>query len=71
MRLGEDRIDTAMALFATRDYLDRCDRPAKKDDLKHHDLIGLDRSDLFIRGFASHGMDLTREEFALRTDDGT
>lgn len=65
-RLG----DTPIGLFATRAYFDRRGRIASKDDLRQHDLIGLDRSDFLIRGFAAHGIGLTRDEFALRTDDG-
>lgn len=65
-RLGE----TPMGLFATRTYLDRRGRITSKEDLRHHDLIGLDREDVLIRGFAAHGIRLTREDFAFRTDDG-
>ena len=65
-KLGE----TPIGLFATRAYFDRRGRIASKDDLRKHDLIGLDRSEMLIRGFAGYGINLTREEFALRTDDG-
>lgn len=61
--------DTPLSLYASRAYLDRRGRVMSKDDLKHHDLIGLDRSDFLIRGFAVHDIHLLREEFALRTDD--
>lgn len=59
-----------MGLFATRGYLDRRGRVTSKADLAAHDLIGLDRSDVLIRAFAAHGLTLSREEFAVRTDDG-
>jgi len=62
--------DTLIGLFGTRAYFDRRGRISSKEDLRHHDLIGLDRSDFLIRGFGAHGIALTREEFALRTDDG-
>ncbi|OYX00889.1 MAG: LysR family transcriptional regulator, partial [Rhizobiales bacterium 32-66-8] len=62
--------DTPIGLFATRAYFDRHGRVGSKDDLVRHDLIGLDRSDFLIRGFAGRGIQLTREQFALRTDDG-
>jgi len=62
--------DTPIGLFATRAYFDRRGRVTSRDDLYRHDLIGLDRSDFLIRGFAAHGIPLTREQFALRTDDG-
>ena len=62
--------DTPIGLFATRDYFDRRGRIGSRQDLYHHDLIGLDRSDFLIRGFAAHDIELAREAFALRTDDG-
>jgi hypothetical protein len=62
--------DTPIGLFATRAHFDRRGRIASKQDLKNHDLIGLDRSELLIRGFVDHGISMAREEFALRTDDG-
>ncbi len=62
--------DTPIGLFATRDYFDRRGRIASVDDLRHHDLIGLDRGDFLIRAFSVYGIGLTRDEFALRTDDG-
>jgi DNA-binding transcriptional LysR family regulator len=61
--------DTQLGLFATREYFDRRGRITSKDDLRHHDLIGLDRDDVLIRGFAARGIQLNREDFALRTDD--
>jgi DNA-binding transcriptional LysR family regulator len=64
-KLGE----TPIGLFATKDYFDRRGRIGSKEDLRHHDLIGLDRNDFLIRGFAAYGIALTREEFALRTDE--
>ncbi len=64
-RLG----DTQIGLFATRAYFDRRGRVASREDLHHHDIIGLDRSDLLIRAFAGRDIHLRREGFALRTDD--
>lgn len=64
-KLGE----TPIGLFATRAYFARRGPVTSKEDLRKHDLIGLDRSDFLIRGFAMHDIELTREEFALRTDD--
>jgi DNA-binding transcriptional LysR family regulator len=61
--------DTPLGLFATRDYFDRKGRVAAREDLRRHDLIGLDRSDFLIRAFAGHIIPRAREDFALRTDD--
>ncbi len=59
-----------MGLFATRDYFNRRGRIATRQDLLSHDLIGLDRSDFLIRGFATYGIAVARDDFVLRTDDG-
>lgn len=61
---------TPIGFFATRHYFDRRGRVGSKEDLRRHDLIGLDRNDFLIRAFAMHGIHLTREDFAFRTDDG-
>lgn len=65
-KLGE----TPIGLFATKAYFDRRGRVASKDDLQRHDLIGLDRGEFLIRAFSAYNIDLTREQFAFRTDDG-
>lgn len=61
--------DTPLGLFATRAYFDRKGRVTEREDLRHHDLIGLDRSDFLIRVFAEHIIPRAREDFAFRTDD--
>ena len=43
--------------------------PQTPADLLQHDLVGRDRSDTVLRGFAEMGMPITREHFGLRTDD--
>lgn len=62
--------DTPIALYATKAYFDRRGRITTKEDLRHHDLIGFDRDDVLIRGFAARGIPLTRDDFAFRADDG-
>jgi DNA-binding transcriptional LysR family regulator len=52
-------------------YLARRGRPDSPEDLLEHDLIGFDRSDLFIQGARELGYDLKRTDFALRTDSQT
>lgn len=66
-RLGEIPIRPA----AHRDYLDRRGTPTTVAELFGHDMIGLDRSDLIIAHARSLGLPLTREHFALRTDEQT
>jgi DNA-binding transcriptional LysR family regulator len=64
-KLGNVGIGT----YAHKSYLARAGRPRMPEDLAHHALVGYDRDDLILRGFAALGMPITREAFALRTDD--
>jgi len=61
--------DIAISAAAHRDYLAREGTPRRPEDLLRHRLIGYDRDDLILRGFAALGMPLQREHFALRCDD--
>jgi len=54
---------------AHQSYLDRAGTPRRPQDLLAHRLIGYDRDETILRGFAGMGMSLQRESFALRTDD--
>lgn len=49
------------------------DRPPiiQNDDLSAHELIGFDRSDLFISGARLMGFNLKRDDFPIRTDSQT
>lgn len=64
-RLGE----VGLGLYAHEDYLARHGVPRQIADLQHHQLVGFDRDDAILRGFAAQGMSLAREAFAVRTDD--
>ncbi len=55
--------------YASRDYLARHGAPTEAMDLFHHALIGFDKIDDTVRGFRAHGQSITREAFALRSDD--
>lgn len=61
--------DLSMGLFAARGYLARRGMPAGAGDLMAHDLVGMDRDDLFIRTAATLGWTFRREDFAVRCDD--
>ena len=54
---------------AHQDYLRRRGTPRQATDLLAHDLIGGDRNDETLKGFAAGGIPVTREHFAFRTDD--
>lgn len=55
--------------YAHRDYLRRCGTPRQIPDLMEHDLVGNDKDQTLLRGFASFGFPVTPDTFAMRTDD--
>lgn len=61
--------DTPLGLFGAKSYLERAGRPSKVADLLDHDVIGFDRNDDMLRGFAAMGFPVTRTQFPLRCDD--
>ncbi len=60
--------DIAIVAAAHDSYLARAGTPRQPADLQQHRLIGFDRDDSMLRGFAALGVAVTREHFALRTD---
>ena len=58
-----------LGAYAHRDYLRRRGTPKQLQDLLAHDLVGADRDETLLRGFASSGYAVGREAFACRTDD--
>ena len=58
-----------LGAYAHRDYLRRRGTPKQLQDLLAHDLVGGDRDQTLLRGFASFGYPIGREAFAFRTDD--
>jgi DNA-binding transcriptional LysR family regulator len=59
----------ALRACAHQDYLRRRGIPRHPSDLLSHDLIGGDRNEETLKGFAARGIAVTREQFAFRTDD--
>lgn len=60
--------DLQLAMFAARDYIARKGVPTSLEDMRDHDVIGYDRSDLVMRGFAEAGLQVDRHFFAFRCD---
>lgn len=58
-----------LGAYAHRDYLKRRGTPRKLDDLLQHELVGGDRDQTILQGFAALGHPVTPQAFALRTDD--
>ena len=52
-------------------YLARRGTPERPEDLRMHDLVGMDRSELIIEGARAMGMTLERHNFVIRTDSQT
>jgi DNA-binding transcriptional LysR family regulator len=61
--------DVALGAFAHKTYLARRGTPGKPMDLLNHDLIGSDTDPSILQGFQAMGYPVSREIFALRSDD--
>ena len=64
-KLGD--IDVVVAAHAS--YLAKAPPLREPEDLLAHRLVGFDRDDAILRGFARLGVTLSRSDFACRTDD--
>ena len=61
--------DLALGFYATADYIARNGMPKTFDDLQNHTLIGYDRQVPELARTLSIGRPITRDIFALRTDN--
>ena len=61
--------EVAIGAYAHADYLAARGTPRMPDDLLRHRLIGYDRDEAILRGFARLGVALTPAHFVVRTDD--
>jgi DNA-binding transcriptional LysR family regulator len=66
-RLG----DLPIVACAHQSYLGARGTPHSVDELRGHDLIGMDRSDLLLTAARAMGFDMARDDFATRTDSQT
>jgi DNA-binding transcriptional LysR family regulator len=58
-----------LGAYAHRDYLRRRGTPRQLQDLLSHDMISDDKPGAIMKAFNQFGFPVTRESFALRTDD--
>lgn len=61
--------DTPLGVYASKSYIARKGRPHEMLDILDHDVIGFDRLDDIIRGYAAMGRVVTRNQFPVRCDD--
>ena len=61
--------EVGIGAYAHADYLAEMGTPRTPQDLAHHRLVGYDRDDTILRGFARMGVVLTPGHFIVRTDD--
>ena len=61
--------NVALGAYAHKTYLSRRGTPRKPADLLTHDLIGSDTDTSILHGFQAMGYPVSREIFALRSDD--
>ncbi len=58
-----------LGTYASKKYLKSHGAPTDAMDLLNHQLIGYDQVTTILKGFRAFGETVTRENFALRTDD--
>jgi len=61
--------DAPINLFGTRSYFQQHGPIRTIDDLKHHHILGFDRSETIIAACAARGLNMRREDFPVRCDD--
>jgi DNA-binding transcriptional LysR family regulator len=60
--------DIPLTACAATSYLERKGTPRRPEDLLFHDMVGFDRGDDLIRGFAAAGIPVDRHAFRFRSD---
>jgi DNA-binding transcriptional LysR family regulator len=63
--------ESPLVACAHESYLAQHGTPHNAEELRGHDLIGYDRSELMLRAAKLMGLDATREDFIVRTDSQT
>jgi len=58
-----------IGMFAAHDYIERRGMPKTPADLRHHEIVGLDRGDLILQAFRTGGLEVERRFFSFRCDN--
>jgi len=61
--------DFGLGAYAHKNYLKNRPPAESPADIPQHTVLGYDRDDLIMDGMAEHGINMTRNDFAIRTDD--
>jgi len=61
--------ELSLGVYAADSYLSRRGTPRELNDLLAHDIVGYDRDETILQGFAAVGVDVDRHFFVARCDD--
>ena len=61
--------ELSLGVYAANSYLSRRGTPRELNDLLAHDIVGYDRDETILQGFAAVGADVDRHFFVARCDD--
>ena len=61
--------ELSLGVYAANSYLSRRGTPRELNDLLAHDIVGYDRDETILQGFAAVGVDVDRHFFVARCDD--
>jgi len=61
--------ELSLGVYAANSYLSRRGTPRELNDLLAHDIVGYDREETILQGFAAVGVDVDRHFFVARCDD--
>ncbi len=58
-----------LGMFAANNYVERRGKPQNMADMRRHDVVGYDRSELIIEGMKAVGLEVDRRFFPFRCDN--
>ena len=61
--------ELSLGVYAANSYLSRRGTPRELNDLLAHDIVGYDREETILQGFAAVGVEVDRHFFVARCDD--